>query len=58
MTNQRMHAPLNFHRMIGSREQIIDELIERRARYGLSYVQVTDDYRDLFAPIVARLAGK
>jgi probable F420-dependent oxidoreductase len=58
VTNRGMHAPLNFHSMIGSREQIIDELVKRRARYGLSYVQVTDEYRDLFAPIVARLAGK
>lgn len=58
VTESRFHAPLNFHTMIGSREQIIDELLERRARYGLSYVQVTDEYRDLFAPVVARLAGK
>ncbi|SRR5258706_40504 len=58
MTDRSVHVPLNFHAVIGSREQIIDELLERRARYGLSYVQVTDEYRDLFAPVVARLAGK
>ena len=52
------HAPLNFHVMIGSQEQIIEQLLERRERYGLTYVQVTDQAFDLFAPIVARLAGK
>jgi alkanesulfonate monooxygenase SsuD/methylene tetrahydromethanopterin reductase-like flavin-dependent oxidoreductase (luciferase family) len=57
VTESRVHAPLNFHTVIGSREQIIDELLERRARYGLSYVQVTEPSMDLFAPIVARLAG-
>ncbi len=57
VTENRIHAPLNFHIVIGSREQIIDELLERRARYGLSYVQVTEPSMDLFAPIVARLAG-
>ncbi|GHO82172.1 TIGR03621 family F420-dependent LLM class oxidoreductase [Dictyobacter formicarum] len=58
VTNQRVHVPLNFHTMIGTQEQIIDELLERRARFGLTYVQVTEQSLDFFAPIVARLSGK
>lgn len=57
-TPQSVHAPLNFHTLIGTREQMIDELLERRVRFGFSYVQVTEQAMDLFAPIVARLAGK
>jgi probable F420-dependent oxidoreductase len=58
MTDQRVQAPLNFHVLIGSQEQMIEALLERRERYGLTYVQVTDAAFDLFAPIVARLAGQ
>jgi len=60
VTDQSFHykTPLNFHVMIGSQEQIIEQLLERRERYGLTYVQVTDQAFNMFAPIVARLAGK
>lgn len=57
VTNQSVHVPLNFHIMVGSQEQIIDALLERRERYGLTYVQVTEPSMDLFAPIIARLGG-
>jgi probable F420-dependent oxidoreductase len=58
VTNQSVHVPLNFHTVIGTQEQIIDELLERRARFGFTYVQVTEQSMDLFAPIIARLTGK
>ena len=32
-------------------------LIERRERYGISYVMVSTRSIDVFAPVVARLAG-
>ena len=44
--------------LIGSVDHICDTLHERRARYGFSYVSVSDRNADAFAPVVARLAGK
>jgi len=43
---------------IGSVEQIIEEMLARRERYGFSYYVVSDESMEAFAPIVARLAGK
>ena len=45
------------HALFGSVEQIVDELERRREAYGISYVTVTDEVADAFAPVVARLAG-
>jgi len=45
------------HMIIGSAEQIADELIEQRERWQGSYVTVQSDAIDSFAPIVAALAG-
>ncbi|HLX39470.1 MAG TPA: TIGR03621 family F420-dependent LLM class oxidoreductase [Ktedonobacteraceae bacterium] len=41
-----------------STEQAIAELIERRDRYGFSYLQVFEGQMENFAPVVAGLAGK
>ncbi len=43
--------------LIGSVDAICDRLIERRERFGLSYISVSDRNLDAFAPVVARLAG-
>ncbi len=43
--------------LIGTIEQIIEDLIERRERYGISYITVFDKYMHDFAPVVERLAG-
>ena len=43
---------------IGSREQIVDDMEARRARFGYSYLIVSDRSMDALAPIVARLAGR
>ena len=45
------------HAMVGSAEQIADELIEQRERWQGSYVTVQSDAMDSFAPVVAALAG-
>lgn len=45
------------HALIGSVEQICDQLIERRERWGISYLGLSDDQLDAFAPVVARVAG-
>ena len=45
------------HAMVGTAEQIADELIEQRDRWQGSYVTVQSDAMDSFAPVVAALAG-
>jgi probable F420-dependent oxidoreductase len=49
--------------LIGSVDQIVEDLIMRRERYGISYITVMDfpwlpSRVDALAPVVARLAGK
>lgn len=46
------------HALIGSAEQIADDLEARRERFGISYVAVFEPALDDFAPVVARLAGR
>lgn len=43
--------------LIGTVDEICDRLVERRERYGISFVTVSDRNLDSFAPVVARLAG-
>ena len=43
--------------LIGTEDQICETLVERRARWDLSYYVFNDDSIDTVAPIVARLAG-
>lgn len=45
------------HALVGSVEQICDQLIERRERWGISYLGLSQDQLEPFAPVVARLAG-
>lgn len=44
--------------VIGSVEQIVEQLCWRRERYGFSYYIVTDRQVQHCAPVVARLAGR
>jgi probable F420-dependent oxidoreductase len=43
--------------LIGTPAQIAEDLIERRERYGFSFVTVSGSDLDDFAPVVAQLAG-
>jgi len=45
------------HALIGSVEQMIEQLQARRERWGFSYVVVQGDALESFAPVVAALAG-
>ena len=45
------------HALIGSVEQIIDTLESRREAFGISYITVGDQAMEMFAPVVAKLAG-
>ncbi|MGZ6977910.1 MAG: TIGR03621 family F420-dependent LLM class oxidoreductase [Acidimicrobiia bacterium] len=42
---------------IGTVEEIADQLVARRERWGVSYVVIGDDIFEAFAPVVDRLAG-
>ncbi len=43
--------------LIGSTEQLIEQLLARREQYGFSYIIVGPEVIDAFAPVVAALAG-
>lgn len=43
--------------LIGSVDQIVDELQRRRETFGISYITVQADSIEPFAPVVERLAG-
>lgn len=45
------------HLLVGTTDQIADDLVRRRERYGISYLVVTGDALEAFAPVVARLAN-
>jgi probable F420-dependent oxidoreductase len=44
--------------LVGTIAQIVDDLQERRERYGISYITVFAEYVDVLSPVVAQLAGK
>lgn len=46
------------HFLIGSLDQICEGIIQRRERFGISYITVLEKDLDTFAPVVARLTGK
>jgi probable F420-dependent oxidoreductase len=43
--------------LIGTIDQIVADLQERRERYGITYITVYGEYVDTFSPVVAQLAG-
>ena len=53
--DEMIHFP---HALIGSIDEICEELLRRRADYGISYYTVGDGVAEQFAPVVARLSGK
>ena len=44
--------------LVGSEDEIVASVEERRERWQISYHVIEDNAIDTFAPIVARLAGK
>lgn len=45
------------HVLIGTVEQLVEDLQRRREEYGFSYVVFSGDVFDMMAPVVERLAG-
>ncbi len=46
------------HVVLGPPEQVVEDLLARRERFGISYVTVPEPALADFAPVVARLAGR
>jgi probable F420-dependent oxidoreductase len=44
--------------LVGSVDQMVEDIQARRQRWGISYYVVHEPYLDDFAPVVARLAGR
>ena len=59
VTNGRpdVSLPTSPHVLAGSVDQIVAEILDRRERYGFSYVQVMEQQMEAFAPVVGQLAG-
>jgi alkanesulfonate monooxygenase SsuD/methylene tetrahydromethanopterin reductase-like flavin-dependent oxidoreductase (luciferase family) len=54
-TDQILQAP---YLLIGSIDQICEDLQVRRERFGISYITVFEHSLEVLAPVVARLAGQ
>jgi len=44
--------------LIGTVDQMVEDLQARRERWGISYYVIFEPYMDTFAPVIARLAGR
>ena len=47
----------NVHILVGTVDQIVEDLQMRREQFGISYITARDHDMNDFAPVVARLAG-
>jgi alkanesulfonate monooxygenase SsuD/methylene tetrahydromethanopterin reductase-like flavin-dependent oxidoreductase (luciferase family) len=45
------------HVVLGAAEQVVDDLLAHRQRFGISYFTVPEPALATFAPVVSRLAG-
>jgi probable F420-dependent oxidoreductase len=43
--------------VVGTTEQMCEQLLQRRERLGFSYILVSDEWMEAFAPVVERLNG-
>jgi probable F420-dependent oxidoreductase len=44
--------------LMGTIDEIIEDVLRLREQYGISYLSIFESDREIFAPIVAQLAGK
>ncbi len=44
--------------LLGTVDQICEDLLARRERYGISYISIFEQSLEALAPVVARLAGQ
>ena len=53
-TEEILEAP---YCLVGTVAQIVEQLQERRDRYGISYITVWGGYTEALAPVIEQLAG-
>jgi probable F420-dependent oxidoreductase len=46
-----------LHLAVGPLEEVVETLIARRERFGITYLAVFDQYADAFAPVIERLTA-
>lgn len=51
-------SPQGIYTLVGSVEQICEQVLANRERFGLSYISVLEQDMETFAPVVARLSEK
>lgn len=56
LTAEQVHGCT--HVLVGSREQIVEELQKRREQFGLSSIEIQVNDMEALAPVVARLTGR
>ena len=56
ITPEQLLASPDF--LIGNVDELVERLLERRERLGVSYIEIDDRDAVGFAPVVARLAGR
>lgn len=44
--------------LVGTVDRMVEDLEARRERWQMSYVVVSEEFVDVVAPVVARLAGR
>jgi hypothetical protein len=44
--------------LIGTVDEIVEDLLRRRELYSISYISVDERFMDALAPVVARLGGR
>lgn len=57
-TTREQQSPQGIYTLVGSVEQICEQVLANRERFGLSYIGVLEQDLETFAPVVARLSGK
>ena len=57
-TTGEQQSPQGIYTLVGSVDQICEQMQANRERFGLSYISILEQDLETFAPVVARLSGK
>ena len=57
-TTGELQSPQGIYTLVGSVDQICDQVLANRERFGISYISVLEQDLETFAPVVAQLSGK
>ncbi len=57
-TTGEQQSPQGIYTLVGSVDQICEQVLANRERFGLSYIGILEQDLEAFAPVVARLSGK